>query len=305
MLRSLGTAETTESQLAPGLPAGAEVGPGAGVEQARARRCSRPARARSAWRWRARPRPAVRPPGRGSAAAPRRSGSARSSAAGRPSRCRDRPASRRRSGCRRRTTRSVLELLQQRPRLADRPAPGLVVARAAAPCRPGRRSRGWCRRRCPASPRPSPARSTLPSPSGQPSPSSSRPATNFIARLLAGYRSSQEPLVTGPAPDQGHRGRVLRRLVGVARVRVGAEEDRPVRGHLVHDLAAVGVDHLRHVAQRPQVVLDRRRTARPRPRRTRCTRRRCRTARCSRASRRRTSASGPACPPAAGSSGRR
>ena len=49
-------------------------------------------------------RPAVRPPGRGSAAAPRRSGSARSSAAGRSSRCPGRPGSRRRSGCRRRTT---------------------------------------------------------------------------------------------------------------------------------------------------------------------------------------------------------
>ena len=151
---------------------------------------------------------------------------------------------------------SCLELLQQDPGLAHGPAPGLVVARRRPPCRPGRRSRGWCRRRCPASPRPCPGARRCPDPPGQPSPSSSRPATNSIARLLAGYRSSQERLVAGPAPHQGHRGRVLRRLVGVARVRVGAEVDRAVRGDLVHDLAAVGVDHRRDVAQRPQVVLD-------------------------------------------------
>ena len=37
-----------------------------------------------------------------------------------------------------------------------------------------------------------PGRSTLPRPPGQPSPSSSRLATNSIARLLAGYRSSRK-----------------------------------------------------------------------------------------------------------------
>ena len=238
MLRSLGTSETTESQLAPGLPAGAEVGPvpvwkspssprvavllvlvqrGVGVLAAR---------------------PAARPPGPGSAAAPRRSGSARSSAAGRPSRCPGRPASRRRSGCRRRTT-----------------SPPRTSPAAPAPCPPpsaGSRSSPTARRHV-----------------GQVGVAADG-VDGVVELLLAHARALDVAEPLGPAVvvlvqagDELHRPlagrvevlagsavagpacqtratarRVLRRLVGVARVGVGAEEDRAVRGHLVHDLAA-------------------------------------------------------------------
>ena len=105
-----------------------------------------------------------------------------------------------------------------------------------------------------------------------------------------------EPVVAGPAPHQGHGARELRGLVGVAGVAVGAEVDLTVRRHLVHDLAAGAVGDLAHVAERAQVVLDRRRTGRWPPPRTRCTRRRSRTARGSPASPRRTSVPWPPCP---------
>ncbi len=100
-----------------------------------------------------------------------------------------------------------------------------------------------------------PSRSTLPRPSGQPSPSSSRrrpdrahPAPGEGVELVA------EAVVAGPAPQQRDRARELDRLVGVSGVGVGAEVDRAVGDHLVHDLAAGAVVDLAHVAQRAQVV---------------------------------------------------
>ncbi len=66
-----------------------------------------------------------------------------------------------------------------------------------------------------------------------------------------------EPVVAGPAPHEGDQARELRGLVGVARVAVRAEVDLAVRGDLVDDLAACAVRGEAHVAQRPQVVLDR------------------------------------------------
>ena len=72
-----------------------------------------------------------------------------------------------------------------------------------------------------------------------------------------------EPVVAGPAPDQGHGARELHRLVGVEVVRAGgrvarvvAEPVRALRDHLVgHDARPV-VEDLGHLAQVEHVVLD-------------------------------------------------
>ena len=96
-----------------------------------------------------------------------------------------------------------------------------------------------------------------------------------------------EAVVAGPPPDQRHRAGELRGLVGVAGVGVRAEVDLPVRGDLVHHLAGPFVDDLADVAQRPQVVLDGLELSGRDRRRTRCTRRRWRRSTGSRASRRR------------------
>src|SRR5215213_7944513 len=65
----------------------------------------------------------------------------------------------------------------------------------------------------------------------------------------------EELLVSCPAQTSATAESVLRGLVGVARVRIGAEVHRTIGCHFVHDLAAAFVDDLRHVAQGSQMVL--------------------------------------------------
>ena len=62
-----------------------------------------------------------------------------------------------------------------------------------------------------------------------------------------------EGVVTTPAPDQRDGVGELGRLVRVPRVVVGAEVDRAIGDHLVHDLAGGAVDDPRDVADRAQV----------------------------------------------------
>src|SRR5215216_7316057 len=64
----------------------------------------------------------------------------------------------------------------------------------------------------------------------------------------------EELLVSCPAQTSATAERVLRGLVGVARVSIGAEVHRTIGCHFVHDLAAAFVDD-QHVAQGSQMVL--------------------------------------------------
>ena len=87
-------------------------------------------------------------------------------------RCPGRRASRRTAGC----SAPFHQVLSKR-RSRSRPCPWPTAASRCRPCWPrgrrGRAVRGSCRRCCRASPRPCRSRSTLPSPSGQPSSSAS------------------------------------------------------------------------------------------------------------------------------------
>src|SRR3954463_6661906 len=107
-----------------------------------------------------------------------------------------------------------------------------------------------------------PVRSTLPSPSGQPSPSASRRATmKCMFATVNEYISRRK----ASSPVQRQMSATALGNLAVSSVLPGvcerAEEDRAVADDLVDHLAAVAVELQADVAQRAHVVLDRRELA--------------------------------------------
>ena len=221
-------------------------------------------------------------------------------------RCRGRSASRRTAARRRRTT-CASNRARTLARRASSPTPRSPCPPWRSPCRRGRTARARSRRRCRASPGPCPVRSTLPEPSGQPSPSTSSRGRRPAGRA---WRSRTSRRGSASSPVQRHTSAtmlgnlivssVLKSLPPVGVDGVVAEPDRAVRDRLVDDDAGAVVEHLGDVAQRAQVVLDRRRTGRARPPRRPCTRRPWRRSTGSRGSRRRSSGRGATVPSGAG-----
>lgn len=80
-----------------------------------------------------------------------------------------------------------------------------------------------------------------------------------VATTLAtvGYLASTERIVASPAPEECHDTREFYCFIGITRVVIRTEIDRPVEHHFMNDFPRAVVEDLAYVSQRSQVVFDR------------------------------------------------